>query len=118
MFRESLKKILDSCDGAVAGVVMGFDGVAVDSVSSGDGIDINTISMEFSFVLSQVVKAAEVLDVGSLEEVTIRSENLIFIIRVLSTEYFLGVALGPNANFGKGRFLMRMALAELRAQLK
>lgn len=117
MFRESLEKIVNNCDGAVAGVVMGFDGIAVDSVSRDGEVDVNTISMEFSFVLGQVRKAAELLEVGALQEVAIRSESLTFVIRVLTEEYFLGVALKPNGNFGKGRFLMRMAVPELMKEL-
>jgi predicted regulator of Ras-like GTPase activity (Roadblock/LC7/MglB family) len=117
MFRESIEKIMDNCDGAVAGVVMGFDGIAVDSVSRDSEVDVNTISMEFSFVLGQVRKAAELLEVGALQEVAIRSETLTFVIRVLTEEYFLGVALKPNGNFGKGRFLMRMAVPELMKEL-
>ena len=117
MFRESLEKIIDNCDGAVAGVVMGFDGIAVDTVSRDGDVDMNTISMEFSFVLGQVRKAADLLEVGSLEEVSIRSGSLIFVVRVLSDDYFVGIALKPDGNFGKGRYLMRMALPALRAEI-
>jgi len=117
MFRDNLQKIVESCDGAMAGVVMGFDGIAVESVSLDPEVDVNTISMEFSFVLTQVRKAAEILETGELEEVAIRSAKLTFLIRVLSGDYFLGLALRPAGNFGKGRFLMRMAADELRAQL-
>lgn len=115
MFRESIEKIIGKCDGAVAGVVMGFDGIAVDVATRDQKMDVQTISMEFSFVLGQVRKAAEILEVGELEEVSIRSKDLIFIIRVLNEDYFLGVAMKPEGNFGKGRFLMRMAAPELLA---
>jgi len=116
-FRDTLQTMLDGCDGAVAGVVMGFDGIAVESVSRHPDLDVQTVSMEFSFVLTQVRKAAEILEVGGLEEVSVRSEKLTFIIRVLNDEYFLGLALRPEGNFGKGRFLMRMAVPDLRTQL-
>ena len=116
-FQESLKSIVEGCDGAVAGIVMGFDGIAVETLCQDTALDVQTIGMEFSFVLTQVRKAAEILEVGHLEEVAIRAENLTFIIRVLSDDYFLGLAMRPNGNFGKGRFLLRMALPDLRAQL-
>ncbi len=117
-FEASLRQIVDGCEGAVAGVVMGFDGIAVESFTKDPAIDVQTISMEFSFVLSQVRKAAEILEVGALEEVSIKSANLTFIIRVLSEEYFLGLAMKPEGNFGKGRFLMRISLPEIRGQLR
>ena len=117
MFKEILDKIVDSCDGAVASILMGFDGIAVETVTRDEETDVQTISMEFSFVLGQVRKAAEILEVGALEEVSIRTENLTFIIRVLNEEYFFGTALKPDGNFGKGRFLMRMAYHDLLKQL-
>jgi len=117
MFRESLENIINNCDGAVAGILMGFDGIAVDSVCRDGEVDVNTISMEYSFVLGQVRKAAELLEVGPLQEVAIRSDSLTFVIRVLNEEYFLGVALKPDGNFGKGRFLMRMAAPQLLSEL-
>lgn len=117
-FEPSLRQILEGCEGAVAGVVMGFDGIAVETLTLDPAVDVQTISMEFSFVLTQVRKAAEILEVGALEEVSIRSDRLTFIIRILSDEYFLGLAMKPEGNYGKGRFLMRMSMPELRAQLR
>jgi len=117
MFRETLEKMANNCDGAIATLVMGFDGIPVESVIKDESVDVHTVSTEFSFVLTQVRKAAEILEVGLLDEVSIRSENLTFVVRVLTEEYFLGMALSPQGNFGKGRFLMRLALPELRAEL-
>ena len=64
MFTEQLKKVVDNVDGGVAGVIMGLDGIAVETyVRDGHTADINTIGMEFSFILTQVKKAAEILEV-------------------------------------------------------
>ncbi len=116
-FRDTLQAMLEGCDGALGAVVMGFDGIAVEAVSRDPSVDVQTASMEFSFVLTQIRKAAEILEVGGLEEVSVRSEKLIFVIRVLNDEYFLGLAMRPEGNFGKGRFKMRLALPDLRTQL-
>jgi predicted regulator of Ras-like GTPase activity (Roadblock/LC7/MglB family) len=110
-FRESLQKVVDTCEGAVAGVVMGLDGVTVESVTRDPTTDARAISREISVVLPEVRKAAELLEVGALEEITLRSEKLTFIIRILDADHFCGLALHPDGNFGKGRFLMRMTLA-------
>jgi predicted regulator of Ras-like GTPase activity (Roadblock/LC7/MglB family) len=117
MFRDRLQKIVEDCEGGVAAVVMGFDGIAVDSFTQDSSLEVQTIGMEFSFVLTQVRKAAEILEVGALEEIIVRSEKLTFVIRVLSEDYFVGLAMRPNGNFGKGRFLLRMATSDLHVQL-
>src|SRR3954471_7845334 len=107
MFQENLKRLVAETEGGIAGLLMGFDGIAVDSYSApGGGVDINTVGMEFSFILGEIRKATEILEVGVFSEVTIRCDNLTMIIRVVSKDYFLALAIKPEGNFGKGRYLL------------
>jgi predicted regulator of Ras-like GTPase activity (Roadblock/LC7/MglB family) len=118
VFTEHLKKIVDNVDGGIGAVIMGLDGIAVDTyLRDGAKSDINTIGMEFSFILTQANKAAEILKVGNLQEVAIKAEQLILVVRMVTDEYFVAAILGPDANFGKARFLMRVATPRLLAEL-
>jgi predicted regulator of Ras-like GTPase activity (Roadblock/LC7/MglB family) len=117
VFKEALQKIVDNVEGGAAGLIMGFDGIAVESYTRAAQLDVNTVGMEFSFILTQVKKAAELLDVGNVHEISIKAEKLTIIIRVLSSDYFLALALGPEGNFGKGRYLMRVAAPKLQTEL-
>ena len=109
MFRENLMKVVDNVEGGLASLLMGFDGIAVETYSRDAGaLDINIVGMEFSFILTQVRKAAEILEVGDVQEITIKTETLNVVMRVLNHEYFLALALGPGGNFGKGRFMLRV----------
>jgi predicted regulator of Ras-like GTPase activity (Roadblock/LC7/MglB family) len=122
MFQENLKRLVAETEGATAGLLMGFDGIAVDSYTvppptGQQGIDITTVGMEFSFILTQVRKAAEILEVGGVQEIAIRTDNLTFLIRVVSPEYFLALAVRPEGNFGKGRYLLRVTAPKLVAEL-
>lgn len=116
MFRAALTKMVDSCDGAMSAVLMGFDGIAIDTHVAQD-FDMEAVTAELSSVLAQIGRVAESLKVGALHEVAIRSEKLTFLVRVLTPDYFLGLAMTPEGNFGKGRFLMRLAVPEFQAQL-
>src|SRR4051812_39201670 len=108
MFPERLQRIVDHVEGGPAGLLMGFDGIAVESYTRDPAsMDINTVGMEFSFILTQVRKAAEALEVGNVQEVAIRTDGLAIIIRVLNSEYFLALALSEGGNFGKGRYMLR-----------
>jgi predicted regulator of Ras-like GTPase activity (Roadblock/LC7/MglB family) len=118
MFQENLQRIVDNVEGGLAGLLMGFDGIAVESYTRDrDKMDIERVGMEFSFILSQVRKAAEALEVGGVQEVAIRAERLSIIIRVITKDYFLALALGDGGNFGKGRFLLRTVAPKLQAEL-
>jgi predicted regulator of Ras-like GTPase activity (Roadblock/LC7/MglB family) len=118
VFADTLKKVVDNVDGAIAGVVMGLDGIAVETyVKLGDRVDINTVAMEFSFIIGQVRKAGDSLAVGSLEELSVKATRLTLICRMISPQYFVAIAMAPEGNFGKCRYLVRMATPVLTAQL-
>lgn len=118
MFADTLRKVVDNVDGGIAAVIMGLDGIPVESYVRQDGrVDVTTVGMEFSFILTQIRKAAESLQVGGLEELTVRANRLVLVCRMLTPQYFIGVAIAPEGNFGKCRYLMRLASPNLVAQL-
>jgi predicted regulator of Ras-like GTPase activity (Roadblock/LC7/MglB family) len=118
VFSEHLKTVVDQVDGGIGALIMGLDGIAVESyVRDGNKIDITTLGMEFSYILGQVKKASEILRLGGINEVTMKAESLVLVVRMLSPEYFLAVVLDAQGNHGKCRFLMRMAEPALAAEL-
>jgi predicted regulator of Ras-like GTPase activity (Roadblock/LC7/MglB family) len=118
VFAETLKKVVDNIEGGIAAVVMGLDGIAVDSyVKLDDRVDVNTVAMEFSFILGQVRKAGDSLAVGSLEELSVKAQRLLLVCRMLSAQYFIAIVMAPEGNFGKARYLARLAQPALVAQL-
>jgi predicted regulator of Ras-like GTPase activity (Roadblock/LC7/MglB family) len=119
MFKEVLKNVVDRTEGGLAGLLMGYDGIAVDSyVSERAQLDVETIGMEFSVILKNIKRAAELLEAGHANEVAIRAERMITVMRLLNEEYFLAVALTPDGNAGKARFLLRTQGSKLLADLE
>jgi hypothetical protein len=39
------------------------------------------------------------------------------LIRVVSPEYFVALAIRPDGNFGKGRYLLRLVAPKLQAEI-
>ena len=118
MFAETLKKVVDNVDGGIGAVVMGLDGIAIESyVRQSDRVDVNTVGEEFSFILGQIRKAGDSLQVGGLEELVVKAQRLVLVCRMISPQYFVAVAMAPEGNFGKCRYLARMASPALSAQL-
>jgi predicted regulator of Ras-like GTPase activity (Roadblock/LC7/MglB family) len=114
MFKEILQDLVDRTDGGVAGLLMASDGIAIDQYSRGDGpFDIESVGMEYSVVLKGVQRAAEMLDAGSTEEVSVQTERLTTIVRMLSDEYFVALAVAPGGNLGKARYLLRVSAPKL-----
>ncbi len=118
MFRDSIQKMVDRVDGAVAGILMGFDGISVESYTKpGDSTDIQTVGMELAHAVTQVRKAAEQLEVGKLDEVILRAEKLDVIVHALNEEYFLAFAVRPEGNYGKARYVLRVTIPQIQAEL-
>ena len=118
MFAETLKRVVDNVDGGIAAVVMGLDGIPVDTyIKQKDRVDVNTVAMEFSFILTQVRKAGDSLQVGSLEELSVKAQRLMLICRMISPQYFVAIAMAPEGNFGKARYLARVSAPTLAAAL-
>lgn len=114
MFREILQDLVERTDGAVAGLLMATDGISIDQYSKGDGpFDIESVGMEYSVVLKGIQRAAEMLDTGATNEVSVKTERLTTVVRLLSEEYFVALTLEPGGNIGKARYLLRVSAPKL-----
>ncbi|HTB74498.1 MAG TPA: hypothetical protein VK762_14705 [Polyangiaceae bacterium] len=119
MFQQALREIVDKTEGGVAGLIMDSEGIAVDSYARDDApFDITTVGIEFGVVLGSIKRAADSLEAGKTSEIAIGTEKMITIIRTLNETYFLALALRPDGNLGKGRYMMRTAAPKLLAELE
>jgi predicted regulator of Ras-like GTPase activity (Roadblock/LC7/MglB family) len=118
MFSDILQRIVLECEGGVGAVLMGFDGIPVEQFfSPGQDLDLQLVAVEYASVLKEIRRTAEILDLGAMEEVAIRTERLHVVVRILTPEYFLAVILSRDGNFGKGRYLLTRETGNLLAAL-
>ncbi|MEB2311055.1 MAG: roadblock/LC7 domain-containing protein [Sorangiineae bacterium] len=117
MFKEMLQQVVDGTDGGIAGLLMDFEGIPVESYAKDGGFDIEAVGAEVSVVVKAIQRATEMLDAGSTREVSFKSDKMVTLIRVLNDNYFVALALEPEGNFGKGRFMLRVAAPELVQEL-
>ena len=117
MFNAILRRITTECDGNGA-VLMGYDGIAVDQhFVAGALADLQVVAVEYARVLKEIRSMAEILSLGVLEEVTIRTDRLQFVVRIINPDYFVATALPADGNLGKARYLLTRETANLRAAL-
>src|SRR5262245_56666079 len=118
-FTERLRTIVRSVDGAVSASIMGVDGIPVQAyeVDQKDDVDVASLLVEFSSLIPQVQRSAQMFAAGGLEELSIKSERLVTIIRPVTAEYFLALSLKASANLAKGRYLLRIHAPKLAGDL-
>ena len=113
MFGSKLEEAVRAIKGGHSAILMGFDGIPVDMFTTNEDVDIETVGMEFSVLLKEVRKAAEMLDAGDAEELTVRTDKLVTVLRIINDEYFVSIALDPGGNLGKARYLLRVLAPQL-----
>ena len=107
MFNEILQRIVEETGGGIGAVLMGYDGIAIDQYFAPDEeLDLQMVVVEYSNVLKEIRKTADILSLGDMEEISIRTDRFIIVIRVLNDEYFVALVINRDGNFGKGRYLM------------
>ncbi len=117
-FREHLEQVCRNVDGAFACSLMGVDGIEVDThVQDGGELDVKSLLVEYSGVLRSAREAAEAHAAGGVDELAISTEKLKAVARIVSPEYFMIVALTPDGNIGKARYLLRITAPKLKAEL-
>lgn len=118
-FADSLRSIVQAVDGAIAASIMGVDGIPVQQyeVEGANDVDIPSLLIEYSALIPQVQRSAQMFAAGVFEELSIKSEHLVTIIRPVTPEYFLCLALRSSSNFGKGRYMLRVHAPKLAGDL-
>jgi predicted regulator of Ras-like GTPase activity (Roadblock/LC7/MglB family) len=118
-FRAHLESVVNQVDGALACSVMGFDGIAVETHQKEEatGLELSGTWVEYANLLGQLRQAAEALKTGAVQEVSVNSERVLTLMRLISPEYFLVLALRADGNYGKGRYVLRVTAPRIRAEL-
>lgn len=120
---EHLQHVVSSVDGAIACSVMGFDGIAVETYQATTrqqdmaSLELTTAWVEFANVLSQLKSAAETLKTGKVAELSVNSEQVITLMRMITPEYFFMLALAPTGNYGRARYELRVTAPKLATEL-
>lgn len=122
-FRETLESICKQVDGALAASVMGYDGIAIDShevdpakLAKPPEVSVQSAMVEYSSIFGQIRIAAAQLQAGEASEFSFRTDKVVAVGRSLGPEYFVVLALAPEANVGKARYTLRVNAGKISAE--
>jgi len=115
MFKEILDEVIEHTEGSLGALIMGTDGIAVEKVLGEAGIEANldVAAAEFTSTVRGAQRAGNDTGLGGLRELVVSLESAIFVMRLLSKDYFVVLAMGPVCNLGRGRFELRKAELKL-----
>ena len=119
-FESILQAIVDGCGGGLGIALMGNDGIAIAQAAGPGGAaswgpdDVSAAGVEFGRILEDIRKASDALDSGGVSETVISTKRQVLVLRPVDEDTFLVLALSPDGNLGKARYLVRRHLSVLR----
>ena len=111
MFKDLLENIIERTECSLGSLIMGTDGIAVEKVLGEAGLDANldVAAAEFTSLVRSAQRAGTDTGLGGLRELVISLEGAVMLMRLLSRDYFVVLALNSQGNIGRGRFELRKA---------
>ena len=124
-FETILQTIVDDCGGGWSAALMGLDGIAIAQVQATAGVDgddplegdVTSAGIEFGRVLAEMTKASDVLGTGPLRESVLTLARAVLVFHAVDDDLMLVLAMHPDGNLGKARYLIRRSLMAIRAEL-
>jgi predicted regulator of Ras-like GTPase activity (Roadblock/LC7/MglB family) len=124
-FETILQTIVDECGGGLSAALMGLDGIPIEQVRASAVIegpdplrgDVTNAGIEFGRIIGDMTKASDSLGTGNLEEAVVSLEAVRLIFRSVEDDLMLVLALQPDGNLGKARYLIRRSLVAIQEEL-
>ena len=123
-FDTILQSIVDE-SGAWSASLMGLDGVAIAEATTSIKIeaedplggDVTSAGIEFGRIIAEMTKASDSLGTGRVLESVVSLERATLIFETVDEELVFVLALRPDGNLGKARYLIRRNMNGIRAEL-
>lgn len=117
-FTETLTGIANRIEGCAAVVILGIDGIPIERhVRDVDtSLDLETVAAEFTTLVRRSIRTASDTELGEMREMVFATDSMSFLLRPITSEYFLLLALKQGGNIGRARFELRKAQLAMEAE--
>jgi predicted regulator of Ras-like GTPase activity (Roadblock/LC7/MglB family) len=108
-FRDVLEGVRRRVPETQVLMVLGSDGLPIEKLVVNPGVNQEVMAAEFARLFRASSSASNDTGVGGLTELELRAGGMDVVMRTLTPEYFLFLALSPGALAGRARFALRLA---------
>ena len=116
-FATLLREVVEDCGGGIGAALMGSDGIPIAQFAAGDSEEMAAAGAEFGRILDEIRKAADALRGGAVLETIVVLTRFSLVLRSVDEDVFLVLAVAPDGNLGKARYLIRRQLHAIRREL-
>lgn len=110
-FAQTLSRMVDRVEGGLAAIILGIDGIPIERhvADLEPAMDIDSVATEFTTLLRRSMRTASDTGLGELSEMILATDRMTFLLRPITPEYFLLLAISKGGNVGRARFELRKA---------
>jgi len=110
-FADTLGTLAKRIEGCVAVMILGTDGIPIERhvQHMNQSLDVDMIAAEFTTLVRRSMRTAADTELGDLREMVLGTDAMMFLVRPITSDYFLLLALNPGGNIGRARFELRKA---------
>jgi predicted regulator of Ras-like GTPase activity (Roadblock/LC7/MglB family) len=119
-FESILSQVVEECPGALGAALMGSDGIPIAEVASAPSDladELGLLGVEFGRILDEARKASDAAGAGAVVELAVQTERYHVLLHAVDRDTYLVLALAPDGQVGKGRYLLRRHRLAIREQL-
>lgn len=109
MFTERLQQVKDRISGATSLSLVAKDGISVESVGEST-LDLEMLAAELMSQVRAVSQNHQEISVGKVRQFSVATDRFTLMVGSLTSDYFLMMVLGTEANYGRARFELRRAV--------
>lgn len=110
MFRERLEDVADRIDGTLALSLIAKDGIAVETFTRKDSLDLELLAAELMSQVRAVAQNHQELSVGQVKNFSVITDRYVLMVGALTEDYFLLLVLKAGSSSGRARFELRRAV--------
>lgn len=115
-FGQELQRVVTRVPETYAVMIIGSDGIPVEKLVVRAQPNLEALAAELTTLLRRSLGVASDTGLGDLQELTLLTEGVAAVIRAITPEYFVFVALAPGALVGRARLALRVACLSLASE--
>ncbi|MBZ5637914.1 MAG: hypothetical protein LAO51_04060 [Acidobacteriia bacterium] len=118
MLDETLAALLTSVQGARAALLIGSDGIIVAGDGGGGDLPWDLVVASYADLLRRVGLVNREAGIEEPTELVVNAPSVTLVIRRVTPEYGLLMALAPCGSLGRARFELRKAASRIQPELE
>jgi predicted regulator of Ras-like GTPase activity (Roadblock/LC7/MglB family) len=96
MFNLELNTVLSFLEGARAILIMGYDGIVVESVAKDQDENFQDLTIELGQIVKTIGEISKNTNVGNLSEMVLQFDQAKVLLRSIHPDYFLALLVNKN----------------------